>query len=426
MQTIPSYEWPYLPTIVRLVLALGVGLFVGLERERRGKEAGLRTFAFAALIGALGGLLGESFSLLSMILLGILIIFLNIQTVISGQGTELTTSAALLLTGIAGVLCGEGHTLTPAAVAVITAALLAWKQPMATFTLGLSEKELRSAILLAILAFVIYPALPEGSIDKWGAIQPREAWITVILIAGIGFVNYILWKLYGTRGIQLAGFLSGLVNSSVTVTELAARARETNGQLNSVAYRGVVLATAAMLIRNAIILGILAPRALLASLLSILFMLVTCVIFGLKRTGPWTENASADVPVMKLESPFSLITALKFGLLFLLIQIVGLIAQKGIGEFGIYGVSLVGGMFSSSSSVAAAAAIFSNGTITANVAGICAVVASAASVFIDLPFVVRAGQPQLTKRLTTVTITVIAAGIIGAFLQQTVLPSSLR
>ena len=181
-----------------------------------------------------------------------------------------------------------------------------------------------------------------------------------------------------------------------------------------------------MLIRNAIILGILAPRALLASLLSILFMLVACVIFGLKRTGPWTERASSDVPVMKLESPFSLISALKFGLLFLLIQIVGLIAQKGIGEFGIYGVSLVGGMFSSSSSVAAAAAIFSNGTITANVAGICATVASAASVFIDLPFVVRAGQTQLTKRLTTVTITVIAAGIIGAFLQQTVLPSSLR
>jgi len=41
-------------------LALAIGLFVGIERERRHKEAGLRTFAFAAVLGAVGGLLGES------------------------------------------------------------------------------------------------------------------------------------------------------------------------------------------------------------------------------------------------------------------------------------------------------------------------------------------------------------------------------
>ncbi len=51
----PDGPWPYLPTLVRLVLALALGLFVGLERERRGKEAGVRTFAFASLLGCLGG-----------------------------------------------------------------------------------------------------------------------------------------------------------------------------------------------------------------------------------------------------------------------------------------------------------------------------------------------------------------------------------
>jgi len=33
----------------------GARSFIGLERERRGKEAGLRTFGFIALLGALGG-----------------------------------------------------------------------------------------------------------------------------------------------------------------------------------------------------------------------------------------------------------------------------------------------------------------------------------------------------------------------------------
>ena len=42
-------------------------------------------------------------------------------------------------------------------------ALLAWKERLAGFSMGLTEGELRSALLLAILALVIYPALPVGS-----------------------------------------------------------------------------------------------------------------------------------------------------------------------------------------------------------------------------------------------------------------------
>ena len=76
-------------------------------------------------------------------LLGLLVIFLNVQSLLAGQGTELTTSVALLVTGFTGVFCGLGHTLTPVAVSVVSAALLAWKEPMAGFSIGLTEAELR-------------------------------------------------------------------------------------------------------------------------------------------------------------------------------------------------------------------------------------------------------------------------------------------
>jgi len=108
---LPSAQWPSLQPLIRLLLALAIGLFVGAERERRGKEIGLRTFGFAALLGGLGGLLGDSYALLSIILLGVLVILLNVQTLHAGQGTQLTTSAALLVVGFTGVLCGQGHTL---------------------------------------------------------------------------------------------------------------------------------------------------------------------------------------------------------------------------------------------------------------------------------------------------------------------------
>ena len=271
---LPHAEWPYVDILVRLALSLALGLLIGLERERRGKEAGLRTFGFVALLGALAGAMGDSFALLALLLVGMLVMVLNVQTLRAGQGAELTTSAAMLVTCLAGVLCGQGHTIAPAAVMVMATALLAWKERLSGFSMGLTENELRSALLLAILAIVIYPALPRGAIGPWGLIEPRAAWVTVILIAAIGFVNYILWKLYGARGTELSGFLGGLVNSNFTVIELAGRVREGHAGLVPTAYRGILLAMTAMLVRNACLLLILAPAALVSALPSYLLMLL--------------------------------------------------------------------------------------------------------------------------------------------------------
>jgi len=415
--TLPLAEWPYLPTLVRLGLALAIGLFVGVERERRGKESGLRTFGFAALLGGLGGLLGDNYALLSLSLLGVLIVFLNLQTLWTNQGTELTTSAALLVIGFAGVLCGQGHTLTPAAIAVMTAALLAWKESLAGFSLELSDAELRSAILLAILAVVIYPALPAGAVDPWGVLEPRTAWVTVILIAGIGFVNYILWKLYGARGIELTGFLGGLVNSSVAISELAQRVRDTQGQLAEVAYRGMVLAIAAMLVRNAVLLVLLAPMALAASALALCLMLAVSGGLAVLHRRATPDAPAANAPALRLTSPFSLTATLKFGVLLLLIQVASALAQHTLGHVGVYAISLVGGLFSSASAVAVAATLGAKGTITAQVAGVCAVIASLASVVVNIPLVMAAHERPLIKRLCWAVGLTAVVGLMGIMAQ---------
>ncbi|MEP7356241.1 MAG: MgtC/SapB family protein [Anaerolineales bacterium] len=421
--TLPIVEWPYLPTLVRLALSLAIGLFVGVERERRGKESGLRTFGFAALLGGIGGLLGDNYALLSLILLGVLIVFMNIQTLRSNQGTELTTSAALLVTGFAGVLCGQGHTLTPAAIAVIATALLALKQPLAGFSIGLSEVELRSAILLAILAIVIYPALPAGTIDLWGIIDLRTAWVTVILIAGIGFVNYVLWKIYGSHGIELTGFLGGLINSSVAVSELALRVRETDGQLADVAYRGMLLAMAAMIVRNAALLIILAPRAFVQVSMAFALMLAVSAGLALAHARRAPQLNIADTPALRLKSPFSLQSALKFGLLLLVIQVASVLAQHLAGALGVYAISFFGGLFSSASAVASAANLSTRGTITDSVAGAAAIIASLTSVAINLPLVMSGQNKRLTRRLVLATAVIAAVGVAGLLAQAAFWPA---
>lgn len=411
-------QWPYFPTVSRLALALALGLFVGLEREWRGKEAGVRTFAFTCLMGCLGGLLGDAYALTGLALLGIPLVFLNWQRLSTHQTSELTTSTALLVTGFIGVLCGKGHEFTPVVVAVTAAALLAWKERLTDFAVGLSEIELRSAILLAILTFIIYPILPADTIDPWRLIDARASWITVILIAGIGFINYIFWKLYGTRGIAFTGFLGGLVNSTVTATELANRVRESGPSLIGVAYRGILLATAAMLMRNCVLLGLLAPPVLLASALPMGAMLLATILFSLRRLHV-EEGEGSSMAELNLQSPFTLAAVLKYGLIFLALGVAGGLAQRFLGSAGFYAVSAGGGLVSSSSAVASAASLAAHQKVAVIVAGNGAVLASVTSVLSSLPLIMRiARQPRLSRELGWAIFTILLMGVLGVVLQS--------
>lgn len=406
-------EWPYLEILVRLALSLALGLLIGLERERRGKEAGLRTFGFICMLGALGGLLGAPFALLILALVGVLAVLLNVQTLRAGQGAELTTSAAMLVTCLAGVLCGQGHTISPAAVMVIATALLAWKERLAGFSAGLTESEMRSALLLAILAIVIYPALPEGAVGPWKLVEPRAAWVTVILIAGIGFVNYILWKLYGTRGTELSGFLGGLVNSNFTVIEMSSRVVATQGAYVGTAYRGILLATSAMVLRNAGLLLILAPIALLGASGAFALMMLANATLVLWSYRSGAKGSAEPVPEIKLDLPFSLPLALKYGVVFLLLHIVGGLTQRHFGDAGFYFVSIVGGLLSSASAVAAAATLASQGSLSPVTAGTGAVLASLTSIAFSMSFVLRTRERRLTGKLCTAMLCIAAAGAVG-------------
>lgn len=413
---LPVNDWPYTLVLTRLALGLVLGLLTGLEREWRGKEAGLRTFGFVGLMGAMGGMLGVAYGLAAVFFTVILALLLNASSLRAGEGIELTTSAALGVTVMAGLMSGMGHTIAPAAVMVIATALLAWKERLAGFSMGISEREIRSALLLAILAIVIYPALPVGAVGPFGLIQPRTAWIAVILIAGIGFFNYVLWKIYGTRGAELSSFFGGLINSNFTVISLAQRVREVGEPFVGVAYRGVLLAMIAMLARNATLLLLLAPVALAGSFTA--FALMLGVSAALMTWSLHQRAAGGEPPEIDLQLPFSLSQALKYGAIFLVLHILGAVTQREFGDAGFYVVSIVGGFLSSASSVAAAAALAAGGDISPATAGTGAVLASFTSMAFSLAFVLNTRQRTLVRGLVMGMAAIGMAGLIGILISH--------
>lgn len=332
-----SLQFPATPIALKMAVAIGIGMLAGMEREWSNKDVGIRTFAIVALLGMLSALIGEGAVLASLGGVFLLLAAMNARSLLVDRSVEITTSAALLVNYLLGVLVGLGHIFTPVAGAIVMTMLLAWKTELSRFAGGLQPAEIRSAVLLGLIGFVIYPVLPKRYIDPWQLFNPSDAWIAVIAIAGIGFVNYVLLRMYSTRGLYLGALFGGLVNSSATVAELGARVVEAG--LGTQTATLCLLTTIAMFARNLILATLFSPSSLSATLVPLLAM---TLVAGLWVRRDWRSGTTVG-GTLTLTSPISLGKVLRFGMLFIAIQIVGTLLTRIFGNFGLLAVSVFGG-----------------------------------------------------------------------------------
>ncbi|MBO8140664.1 MAG: MgtC/SapB family protein [Firmicutes bacterium] len=397
-------------TLWNLAITLGLGLLVGLERERAGKEVGLRTFAFASLLGFLSWGLGAPFALASLAFVAVIVVVFNINALRKESGVESTTSVALFLMTVVGMLVAQGQLFLPVAVTILVLLLLSWKEELVLFTHHLQRNEMHAAFTLLLLSFVILPVLPDGPVDPYNLFNLRSVWTMVVLISAISFGNYILLKLYGARGVVFTGFFGGLVNSQATAIALAEKARDGDPAVEDLAFRGIMLAKTAAFLRNGLTLAIFAPAALPAGVLPVGLMMMVTLFLALRGRG----REGVEPPAIEVESPFSLASALQFGLLFAVITVLGALAQHVAGSFGFYAVSLAGGLVSSASTAATAANLVALGRIEPVVAGSGVVLSSLASALVILPLVWRSSRrPLLVRRVAIALTLVIVAIVVG-------------
>jgi uncharacterized membrane protein YhiD involved in acid resistance len=112
-------------------------MLVGMEREWSNKDVGVRSFAIVALLGMLASVISNSIAIASLVGVLLLIAAMNTRSILSDHSLEITTSAALLVNYLLGVLVGLGHIFTPVAGAIVMTMLLAWKTELSRFAGGL-------------------------------------------------------------------------------------------------------------------------------------------------------------------------------------------------------------------------------------------------------------------------------------------------
>ncbi|HEY6408790.1 MAG TPA: DUF4010 domain-containing protein, partial [Ktedonobacteraceae bacterium] len=310
---------PTLLLAAKVAASASIGLVIGLEREWAHKEAGVRSFAIAALLGTLAWLVSPVLAYVQLGIVLAIIILVNLYSLQKEQTLEITTSLALAVTNVLGILVGTGSFFIAFTCAIVITALLSWKTELVTFTSKLTVAEIRGTLLMAFLIAVVYPLLPDNYVDPWHIVNPRAIWLTVIIVSALNFVNYVLLRQFGMRAIRYSAFLGGFVSSAATCAVLGEELKA-SPEFAVVAPAAFLLADIAMLVRNGILVAIfswaagsqgsiaviivLGPMALVAAII----IAVTYLRSGRKRQAP-----SKSSP---LTSPLALRSVLIFGLLF--------------------------------------------------------------------------------------------------------------
>lgn len=360
----PDVSWTH------LAVALGIGLLIGLERERRKgtgasrSPAGIRTYALVSLLGALAAGLGPWLLAASVVGVSLLAVVSYLRNRSDDPG--LTSEIALLVTLLLGAWAMQAPAWA-AAVAVVVAVLLAARDPIHRFVHGwLTEQELHDLLVLAVASLLILPLMPDEPIDPWGALKPRALWLVVILVMSIAAAGHVALRVLGNRwGLPLIGLSGGFVSSTATIGAMGTRARN-NPALAQAAVAGAVLSTVGTMVQMALLLAVTSLPTLRAMALPLLGAGGVALAFGGVAT--WRSMRSSGEAPTDLGQAFSFKAALGMGALLATVSLASAALSRAYGQAGLAVGAALAGLADTHAPAVSVAALVASGTIGAGAA----------------------------------------------------------
>jgi uncharacterized membrane protein (DUF4010 family) len=358
---------------ISLLVALGIGLLLGVERERRkgrGPErgpAGIRTFALVALLGGLSYRLGGV--TVTAVALGIVGLAAVAAYVTSDEEDPgLTTEVALLVDFLLGALA-QRDTGLAAGLGVGTAILLAQRERLHVLVRDtLSARELHDGLLFAACALIVLPLVPDHGIGPNHALNPATIWRLVVIVMALQGAGYIAMRAIGPRyGLLLTGFLGGFVSSTATIALMGKRAVDEPPMRR--------LATAAGIASSVATVVLLAAVVGAASVSVLRELALPLILAGLAAAGYAVAFARTAVsrPEPEIVEPgraFDLKVALLLAATVAAVLLIAGALNAALGRAGLIIGTGVAGFADSQSAAISAATLTHTGDVTATTAAV--------------------------------------------------------
>lgn len=317
-------------------------MLIGLDRERRKGEgddraaAGLRSFAIVALLGALA----EALAVPGLVVAAALLVALMAALAYARSRSRdpgLTTELALFATFLVGVLSVRSP-LLGAACGTVLAVLLAARTQMHRFaTQWLSQRELHDGLMLAALALVLLPLVPDTAPPWLGGMRARPLAALVLLILVLQAAGHVALRLLGARlGLAASGFFGGFVSSTATIATFGARARSGEAPAVAAAAAGALSGCATWL-HVLVLASALSHTALvmlwLPALCGTLATLAIALVWSAGRSAG--HDRDADLPLLAERGALRLREAVLIALLLAGVALIVGQAQRLFGTGGV-------------------------------------------------------------------------------------------
>ncbi|MCB0541957.1 MAG: MgtC/SapB family protein [Lewinellaceae bacterium] len=326
------------PFLTDLLVATGVGLIIGLEREFNTHAdmshlGGIRTFTLVSIFGYGAGHLAGNIGL--PILLAAFAGFFTLVAVAyyvqARQGNSgLTTELALLLTFILGALIAEGYIRESLSIVVIVTVVLSLKAQLHRFAEQITVAELFAFIKFIVLALLVMPLLPDKPFGPEGILNARDIGWIVMLVLTINFIGYILLKISSKqKGILLTAFVGGLFSSTMIAWVFSVRSRE-KPELSGAYGAGIVLASSVMFVRVFMVTSLFAFPVAKSLLLPLLFMLLGSLVPSYQVMREPTRES--DAPDLAANNPLDIKNALFFAVLYIAVALLMYGSRQWLGE----------------------------------------------------------------------------------------------
>ena len=370
--------------VLGLTVALGVGLLLGVERERRKGEgpdrgaAGIRTFALVGLAGGVSWRVGGAATV--AIALGFVALAAIVGYVRSREADPgLTTEVALVVDLLLGALAQRDIALA-AGVGVATAIILASREQIHRVVREtLSDRELHDGLLFAACALIVLPLLPDRGLGPHGSLNPSIIWRLVVIVMAIQAAGYVAIRTIGPRyGLLVAGLIGGFVSSTATIGIMGARAaREPHLR------RGATSAAVASSIATVILLAIVVGAANLETLreLALPLSLAGLAAIGYALLFALRASRIAEPEDFERGRAFNLRVAIVLGFTVAIVLLISSVLNAAFGRAGLILGTATAGLADSQSAAISAATLSHAGQISTHLAALAVLAALSANTF---------------------------------------------
>lgn len=357
-------------TFVALCVALGLGLLVGAERERRKttspdrSAAGIRTFAIASILGAVGMLVGD------VALLALVVFMTGAGAMVAYRSNHkedpgLTTEFALVLTCLLGGMAVR-NALLAAGVGVLLALLLASRDAIHHFVKTLlTAQDLEDTLIFSATALIVLPLVPDRFMGPFQALNPHNLVMLVVVVMAISAVGYVGTRWLGPRhGLPLAGFAAGFVSSTATIHSMGQRSLA-DRSVAGPAVAGAVLSSIATFVQLSLLIGLVQPTLLKALALPLLAGGGVASLYGWYFL--W-RNRQVEAPARAVEESgraFNIRTSVGFAVLLGVVMTASAGLNAWLGDQGLIVGALVAGLADAHATAASTASLVASGKIQA-------------------------------------------------------------